>query len=467
MGPFNSSFLQQILRFITGSNNSTNQGGVRSQTSLTNTIQRCSSASSSEQKRVLLISADSGNRDELVDQLDTWGYQTVTCRSPEEAINRLAKPTEHCNPFHFLILDSRRLVVEPREFASQLQTGSLLEQLTIILVGPHLSDQEQASLKSAGYHYQVATPLNKRVLFAALQSSAYNTDATAGVTNLLDRYQKAHPKVSPKKILLAAYDSETCERAAKILENEGHAVRVAKDGHQALDALETDIFDLAIIDVELPSLSGIQVINIHHLDCPIDQWMPFILLLEEDTHSNQYYQYSRIKACICKPINTQHLIKTLYELIKQQDQTHESLPPETALVNQHPLNHRTARSTVLLDRSILKELESIDETNNNFIHQIVHLFEEDGQRTLHELAKAVKQHDIILFKEMAHLLLDGASLLGAKKLHKLSLCASQISQEDFTNHADRMVNEIQATFNATDYELIQYLSEKTDSLSRS
>ena len=468
MSLFNLPFTQKLLHFFTRPNNLTDKCEEHSQTSLTlNNIQHCCATSAGEQKRVLLISADNGNRDELMNQLDIWGYQTVTCRTPEEALEQLARSTEKIDPLHFLILDRRRLEVDPGEFIKSLQNNPVLEQLTTILVGSHLPEQEQASLKQAGYHCLVSAPLNKRLLFSALQSSVESSGNTAGITNLSDKFQETHPRLEPIRVLLATDDCETHEQATKILENEGHVICVAEDGHQALNALETDIFDLAIIDAELPVLSGIQVINIHHLDCPIGQWMPFILLSEEDNHNHeQYYQYSRIKACLSKPVNNQHLIQTLNKLIKQQDPTKSTRPVKTAWSDKMIVHANTTQTPSLINLQTLKDLESIG-TNSDFIDQLIHLFEYDGKKTLHQLADAAKQQDMTRFKEMAHLLLDSASQIGATQLYVLTLYASQIDQAGFIKNSARINEEIITSFDETYYELIQYLAEKTDSLSNS
>lgn len=44
-----------------------------------------------------------------------------------------------------------------------------------------------------------------------------------------------------------------------VLEEEGYRVRVARDGQQALDALDAELPDLLLLDVMLPRVSGFEV----------------------------------------------------------------------------------------------------------------------------------------------------------------------------------------------------------------
>ena len=46
--------------------------------------------------------------------------------------------------------------------------------------------------------------------------------------------------------------------ATRLLEKEGHVVRVASSGREALEALEREGFDLALLDVEMPDLDGFE-----------------------------------------------------------------------------------------------------------------------------------------------------------------------------------------------------------------
>jgi CheY-like chemotaxis protein len=42
------------------------------------------------------------------------------------------------------------------------------------------------------------------------------------------------------------------------LENRGHAVKVAGNGRVALEVLETQSFDLVMMDVQMPEMDGLQ-----------------------------------------------------------------------------------------------------------------------------------------------------------------------------------------------------------------
>jgi PAS domain S-box-containing protein len=60
------------------------------------------------------------------------------------------------------------------------------------------------------------------------------------------------------RILLAEDDSVTRLSIQKLLEKAGHHVSVATDGVQALKALEKNVFDLILMDIQMPEMDGVE-----------------------------------------------------------------------------------------------------------------------------------------------------------------------------------------------------------------
>ena len=66
-----------------------------------------------------------------------------------------------------------------------------------------------------------------------------------------------------RRRILIVEDDRTLRQALTFnLEREGYEVRGAVDGQQALDWARTDQFDLMLLDVMLPGMSGIEVLRV-------------------------------------------------------------------------------------------------------------------------------------------------------------------------------------------------------------
>ena len=69
--------------------------------------------------------------------------------------------------------------------------------------------------------------------------------------------------------ILVAEDNPTNQRVTRlILESGGHSAMIVCNGEEALDALERGRFDLALFDLSMPVLSGIQALKIYRFTAP-------------------------------------------------------------------------------------------------------------------------------------------------------------------------------------------------------
>jgi DNA-binding response OmpR family regulator len=64
---------------------------------------------------------------------------------------------------------------------------------------------------------------------------------------------------TPLRILVVEDDLDTARATAKLLRHRGHQVQVATDGHAALATAAAAPPDVALLDLELPEMSGCEV----------------------------------------------------------------------------------------------------------------------------------------------------------------------------------------------------------------
>ncbi len=100
-----------------------------------------------------------------------------------------------------------------------------------------------------------------------------------------DAAPSAEPAASPGTILIVDHDRLSREILARNLQREGYAVEFEPDGAQALVRLGQGTIDLALWEVQLPSLSGLDLLNRLRAD-PLLRHIPVVLLSEvKDTET--------------------------------------------------------------------------------------------------------------------------------------------------------------------------------------
>ena len=84
----------------------------------------------------------------------------------------------------------------------------------------------------------------------------------------------------PRHILVAEDNAINRKVIARILESAGHRVDLVEDGEEALDALYRRTYDLAIMDLQMPRMGGLQAVR-RYLDG--GDSVPFIVLTANAT----------------------------------------------------------------------------------------------------------------------------------------------------------------------------------------
>ena len=82
--------------------------------------------------------------------------------------------------------------------------------------------------------------------------------------------------MTQQRILLADDEPRLLHVVGLYLSMEGFEVREASDGTEALSMLETEQFDLAILDVMMPGVDGIEVCR-HIRSDPLTHTMPVLV----------------------------------------------------------------------------------------------------------------------------------------------------------------------------------------------
>ncbi len=112
------------------------------------------------------------------------------------------------------------------------------------------SPPDAARLRAIGLAAYLSKPIKQSELLDTILTTL---DAGAGTR------RRAEPEASPVRAqrplrLLLAEDNAVNQRlAVRILEKQGHSVAVARNGWEAVAAIEREPFDLVLMDVQMPN----------------------------------------------------------------------------------------------------------------------------------------------------------------------------------------------------------------------
>ncbi|MCU7935363.1 MAG: response regulator [Candidatus Thiodiazotropha sp. (ex Dulcina madagascariensis)] len=414
-------------------------------------------------QRILILSNNRHTLESASNYLIDWGHEFTTSRNCVQAFKHMLSRSQGdlFIPYDILIVDEQGLDIDPLSLARLIKHESTLAELRLIcLKNPVEIDGNAQRLLHAGFTALLDTPLSKAQLFHAIRSEPQPYPESTNIVSLSQHRTNKKADPGHREILLADIPSPERAQLGKALVRAGHRVRLVDNGDQALDALEERIFELAIVNVKLPIMSGTQVVKLHRFTTPYKLWIPFIFVSDENTPDTlKLCQNIGVHACLFKPFTPNELLETIPSVLSQsRGLAGDNYRPQTIEHGETRFQHAG-----LLDHMTLLRLEKLD-NGITFINDLFKIFEAEGQVILRYMHQAVERKQLGLFLDQAQILLDSAGQLGAFSLYELNQQAIKIHAHEFEYKGPELFGEIERTFNLTLRAYTDYLSHRAASL---
>jgi CheY-like chemotaxis protein/HPt (histidine-containing phosphotransfer) domain-containing protein len=208
-----------------------------------------------------------------------------------------------------------------------------------------------------------------------------------------------------------AEDNRTNQLVTRsFLEQHGHTVTVVDDGVAALDILEVQSFDLAVVDMMMPGHGGLDVIKLYrHLTGNRTQ-MPFIVLTANVSEEARAACRALEVKYLSKPLRGQALQTAVQELLMQKSRS-----MSTAQGSEKMTETSDRLSDALIDEEIFQELAMLMGPGSRMAG-LVDDFYRDAESLLSELKLAIERQEWVKVSDLAHGLKGAALGIGAQQL---------------------------------------------------
>jgi two-component system NtrC family response regulator len=122
-----------------------------------------------------------------------------------------------------------------------------------------------------------------------------------------------------KNILLVDDDKSILRILTRILQKQGYSVRTAETGREAEEMINSQSFDLALIDVKLPDTDGLDLLQKIQVTKP--SMVKIILTGFASMDNGIKALNSGAGAYLVKPVEPTELLKVLKEKFEEQSRT--------------------------------------------------------------------------------------------------------------------------------------------------
>jgi two-component system sensor histidine kinase RpfC len=342
-----------------------------------------------------------------------------------------------------LILDDSVLDISVNAFTELVFKSAPKNRLSLILYNGSLRPIVVEEYIDSGFSAVLHKPLNKTLLYNALHMALIGYFSSENVVPLADYYQQ---KISTRLRILVAEDNPINQLViGRILEKAGHEVIMVQDGDQALDMLEKDSFEMLILDMNMPKVSGVDVAKTYKFMRPRSKTLIILLTADATPEARQACYEAGADRYLTKPVEAKRLLTIMAEIVEKRYKKDEK---------------KTANSQVnnILDFSVIDKLLSMN-VEETFFQDLLGSFRSQGSKHIAGMHESLDEGDYPGFMESVRFLRNSAADLGAIGLLEICKQASLIKPYKLRELADQAwLQNLEATFTQTCFLMTQRIS---------
>ncbi|MBK8007406.1 MAG: response regulator [Rhizobiales bacterium] len=376
--------------------------------------------------RVILLTRNNASASEIERVFDGSGAALEVARTPGQACDHLGLPEASGIRRTIVIVDDEQLQADIATVGAALNKMHNGTNVSVILLTASAGAEMLPLPKRFDFTSLLARPVELRLLGAALRV------AKAGDASGIDEDGNIERERPMRKLsILVADDNRTNQKViGKILERAGHDVSIVDNGEQALDAMQAKVFDIALMDVNMPVLNGIEATKLHRFASLGKPRLPIVALTADATpETKQRCEEAGMDACVIKPIEPARLLNIIESIVVDKKISDEQAFTESETVKRitsHPKFKSSDASSI--DLRALTDLEGLG--GSKFVEELIVDFNRDTEELLEDLKKSAKSGDVTAFREQLHAMRSGAANIGARRIYKMCLSWRHIGERE-------------------------------------
>ena len=351
---------------------------------------------------VLIVDDNPTNGRILEMTLLQWGMRPTMVSNGWAALAELRRAHEVGQPFPLVLLDAQMPQLDGFATAAKIKQDPDLPTATIMMLtsGGQRGDADRCrQLDISAY---LSKPVRQWELREAVLRVLGLRPQRGESSRLVTRHSLQE---TPKclRILLAEDNAVNRELTVRILSKRGHSVHVVVNGRLALEALETQAFDVILMDVQMPEMDGFEATAaIRRSEAITGTRIPIIAMTAHAMKGDRERCLGAgMDGYISKPVQAEELLKLT-----------------EALAAAGPINRIDDTADPVMDRNLALACVDSDE---GLLADLAKLFLEESPKMLAAVQEAVSGHDAGRLQRAAHSLKGAVSTLAAQKAFDAAL----------------------------------------------
>jgi two-component system, sensor histidine kinase and response regulator len=206
---------------------------------------------------VLAVDDNATNRRLLSEMLRSWGMTTTVVANASDALTCLRQTAEKWIPFSLVVIDSQMPEVDGFMLAETIKQNPQLSQVATLILTSGGRQGESKRCREIGVSAYLTKPVGGPELLETILRVLGGKEREKSKPELITRHLLR--ETQRFLTILVVDDNLINQRVAlRLLEKQGHAVECVGSGTSALAAIEQTVFDVVLMDVEMPEMNGLE-----------------------------------------------------------------------------------------------------------------------------------------------------------------------------------------------------------------
>lgn len=345
---------------------------------------------------LLVVDDNEANRRILTEMTESWGTRVVAAENGKAALQKMKEAEISGVGFRLVIVDSCMPEMSGFDLTQRIRQDPTLAGMKIMMLTSAGQRGDAARCRELGIEACLLKPISKSELLSAVTKVLQ----PGGV----DPAQLSPPPISREKsrqlrILVAEDNLVNQTVILHMLTNLGHVPTIAHNGKQAVVALQTGTFDLALMDVQMPEMDGLTATRrIREAEEKTGIHVPIVAMT---AHAMKGDKESCLEAgmdgYLAKPVTRNEIEQMIANI--------SSVQPEPSK------SSAQSASEISVSWDPLRALEKMD-GDEALLRELIQIFLQESPKQLDRLNEAIEGFDRKAMERAAHSLKGELKYLG-------------------------------------------------------
>jgi two-component system, sensor histidine kinase and response regulator len=360
---------------------------------------RPAGSASVENLRVLVVDDNASNRRILEEMLKSWRMKPATAGSAADALTQLRSAADAGDPFRLVVVDALMPDVDGFMLAQQIRADARMPRPKLVMLTSAALPEVEQRAGEVGFAASLSKPVKQSDLFDTILQALALPGAVTRRPAVAPR-RRASRGGAGRRILVAEDNPTNQKLVVALLEQQGHQAVLASNGKQALALAAEQPFDLILMDVQMPELSGLEAAAaIRQREQATGQRVPIVALTAHAmTGDRERCLAAGMDGYVSKPLRADELFAAIDAALPQVD---EGEIEAAAARGKTPSRKAPSRDGTPRPIDVDVLLAGFG-GNRKLLREVIELFLADAPRTLDDARDALARNDAPAVAASAH-----------------------------------------------------------------